>query len=1209
MKKIFSILLCLGSGIGWAQISDMQTFCNKPPFVGGKTAVILPNVLIAQDMTGSMDYWAFHYWGETYSASKKYGGYADSLGIYDTIRVAGTTKYYFKKKTGGRFSGNKINYAYATRMDCARKVFTGGKGPAYNRKDTLYFSKESKQTGYGFDNKTMYGIITTTPEEISKGILREIGDLDTNYIWDDNAPRFALQTFSTEPRFYQKISCPFGSTLISMLDSLDKMVPDGGTPVGNAIFEGLHYLRFCSPHWTSRTPYTWHEGLVGTPSDPWYEVYMGDTVSVSCRPTYYILSGDGGSNSDDKMRWSDCSHLPHTPSPYGSGHNNFWNFDYDYDYASAPNYGTDPYDDCQSTGINHDRPADDYAYFAHVCDLRPDNEPIYGIPDKQNVVFYSIYLFAKGNDDNADSILFRKIAKHGGFVDLNGNLQPDLVPEYDNNSDGRPDNFFYADNTAQLEEALRLIFINIETLARVTSGTAAAITSPGQKSAGFAYQAQFYPKRLAHQDSTRYLEWIGNVQCLWLDPYGYLREETVRDGKLHLINDYLVMVYFDEISDRTLARLYKDSLGTGNDSLFRFIKETAVESLSYVWDAASLLRSRSYDTTGRVIYVNKHKLSGGNIVNFWPSKFWPADTTIYRAMCIEPYVPFSSFKRTYADSVIYYARGLDYPTLPKAWRNRRWQGQVWKLADIIHSSPVLSAEPQEGYDLIFGDQSYHAFHNQYRNRRPIVIAGGNDGMIHVFNAGKFVDLDDSVEIGQIDSMGKPLGSEIYALVPKRCLPYLKYLREVSYCHTYFNDLECYVADVQTFDTNSIHPYGWGTVAITGMRLGGLKTNNTLNDTFSSAYTIIDITDPDVLVPPSQVVKYELSFSNLGFTLCVPTLVKVKDRTSGAVKWYLLFGTGPLTKAGESTQVAKIYAVDMKTGAYTSINLPSPSDSNTMITNIFGVDYGLKYSVNLIYFTTVDNSGDSRIYRLMTHGSINTAKWTLHRVINVPGRPITAEGTVTTDELGDLWVFFGSGRYLADKDVPDSTIEVFLGIRDDTTRGSTTSAAFTFSDLVNVSDIEVYGDSVTQYVTWDSLVNAIQAKRGWYRNFDSIPGERVIAPPALIGGTLIFTTFIPKDTMGVLEVPDLCLGGGGGTQKGNIWALYYLTGTAYRVSILGSAIPHSTHIKIAGDMPSKPLVYIGAETEKLFIQTAGGLVGVEAPLVYDPRGAIMMWRGR
>src|SRR5947209_17171463 len=68
--------------------------------------------------------------------------------------------------------------------------------------------------------------------------------------------------------------------------------------------------------------------------------------------------------------------------------------------------------------------------------------------------------------------------------------------------------------------------------------------------------------------------------------------------------------------------------------------------------------------------------------------------------------------------------------------------QVWKLGDIVDSTPTVVGSPKERFDVIYGDTTYTTFITQYKSRRQVAYVGANDGMLHAFNAGFFVQGDD-----------------------------------------------------------------------------------------------------------------------------------------------------------------------------------------------------------------------------------------------------------------------------------------------------------------------------------------------------------------------------------------------------------------------------------------------------------------------------------
>jgi type IV pilus assembly protein PilY1 len=1177
MKKI---LICALFLAGLLAAQTMSNFCAAPPFVGGKNSIVIPNVFLVQDMTGSMDFSAYHNDTETYHPATQYYGYANPTYMYDSIYTVNHWWFVKHSGAGGKWSGNFINFAFMVRIDIARRAFTGGKGIAYNNKARLLFDAPSQETGFG--NKTWYGVVTTDSTEQTKGVIREVSDQDDDYVWDVGASHFGLEIFSTA--YGRQFPCPFGTPCTTMLKVLENTAPNNGTNLGDAVFEAIHYLAYRTPHWAG--DYPWNVAWVGTPRDPWYEFISGDTVSVSCRPTFCIITSDGGSNTDTPT--ITCNHLPWYPSPYGGVHTHFWNYDYDYDYAASN--GVDPFDNC--AGPNppaHHRPADDYAYYAHINDLRPDADPVYGVPDTQTVTFYTIYLFAHGDDNNADSILFRKIAKHGGFRDVPGDTvgtpgwrKPDKTQEYDTDADGRPDNFFYVNNGTQLENSLQKIFINIQTLTRMTSASAGAVTGSGTKGGSVIYHAQFFPKL---PFGTTPLTWIGKASALWISPAGFIREETNPDLRLNLRTDYVVNMYYDNARTKTVAARYADTSGKEDPTKFVAIDIVAAESLRFLWDGAQLLKVRS--AASRNIFSQ----NAGVRQLFLTTQAW-----------IDANLNIPSSNAAKCDSLISYVRGVDYAP---NYRNRLCGSDVWKLGDIIHSSPMPVTSPSEAYNLIYGDGSYSTFYDRFVNRRNVIYAGANDGMIHAFNAGYCTPLGDTGNVARIDSVPPTLGEELWSFIPYNILPHLQWLRDTSYCHVYYVDLKPYPTDIKVFTASNLHPEGWGTILLTGMGFGGgpITAGPT---TYRSSYTCLDVTDPEYDSRQPQFM-WEFVNDSLGFTLCLPAVAKVG--TIASPTWYLVTGSGPQTLLGETTQRAKIYVINPLTGALVGkLNVP---DANTAVINIFTADYGLNYTTNLIYFGTYDNAGGGKIYRILTHNDPDVNNWTMREVINLK-RPITAEGSVATDEKGSLWLYYGTGKYLANPDVGNTQIQMFAGIKDDTSR----LTPFDTTMLLNVTRAKVFADSVTGIAgvhIFDQLVAKVDSMGGWYVKFDSAPGERCVTSPIIIGGAVLFTTFIPQDTThGPTHGPDLCIGTSGGPQAGNLYALYYLTGTSYKNPMLGEDSTtgvYLTHERIMGDMPSEPSMHIGKSQEKTFIHSAGGLIGIQIPLPYNPRGNVMLWRGR
>jgi len=1149
--KTATFVLLLFVSAGFAQ--EMAPYCCAPPFV---MTVVKPLVLISLDMTGSMCWQAY---AGNYDSNTEYYGYFDPHSNYRY-----QSQKFWRDPTGP-FPGNVMNWACMSRIDVARKVLSGGDrypkigggDPKYLRsRDASWWRKS--HNGQRFQ-RTATQIEISNPgplpegtydvkinvegEDFFPGVIIQIADKDRDFQWDDDAPYFALMFFSTY--YGQEIVRPFKdnqNTITNFLNDLNTTTPSGLTPVGNAVLEAIHYIRFCKPKWTG--DYTWNINKVGGPEDPWYDGFGAHVVPVWCRKAFCILIGDGESNSD-KWYTSDAD-LP--PGPFDP--RNLYNYDTFDEQADKCQWGTDHH------------PADDYAYYGHITDLRCDG--VYDLEDMQNITFYSIFAFGQG------SALFKEIAKDGGFEDANADNIPQ-IGEYDKDGDGVPDNYFEAENGQELEEAMKKIIMDI--LAKVSSSSGVSVVTTGTKAGGSTSQSQFYPRKIF--DTGEVLDWIGTTQSLWLDPFGLLREDTQSDAILHLQNDYVIEVVWDPSEGNVMITRYQDVYGNG-DSLVQVGIPVPIEQLEPVWDAGKWLWDHFNPPAGRNIWT---------FINGIKTDFDLANNVQLR-----PYLGVG-LNQDMADTTIRYVRGEDIDTT--VLRSRTADGKVWKLGDVISSGAVAVQSAIERYDFIYGDNSYFDYYEGYKDRRQVVYVGANDGMLHCFNGGIPVELHNDPMIPMmLDPHNFDLGEELWAYIPYNLLPHLKWLKDPQYCHVYYVDLRPYVTDAQIFPPDppgGLHPNGWGTILIGGMRLGGMPIDNDI-DTCTSAYFAIDVTDPENPVP-----MWEFTHPDLALTICYSVVVKVDT------SWFLIFGSGPMTCSGESNQRAKIFVLDLKTGSLRE-DFTIAEDAS-FITNIFGVDWGLDYTVDRIYCgtchedNTLPGNWGGKIYEILTHDKINPNTWTMTELFDME-RPITGEGSVSTDDYNHLWVYFGSGRFFSDIDEVDMTYQRYIGMRADST-----SHAATVADLYDVTNVWI--DTLQQVqgapgiTAFDDLIDSVNVATGWWREFDE-EGERVIATSLVFGGAVLFTAFVPTG--------DICSYGG----EGNLWALFYRTGTAYIQPFLtpdSLDIRHPEKISLGPGMPSEPSLYVSADQTKVFIQAGGGIVSPETGIPGLPKSGVIIWKGR
>lgn len=1163
MRYIILFLFLLG--VVFAQ--EMAPYCCAPPFV---TTVVPPNILISLDNSGSM-------------FDQAYGS--------NTLYMTDTTKWYgyfkpdsnyrwqtnrFVSDPNGPWPGRILNWACMSRADVAKKVLTGGKGNVLGGVARLLSEGRFSWTKRYYRNASNYNTFTIThsanatylsvtrsgsnppinatlngvrvevdiPEPEYRGVLDQIGDKDDNRHWDDDAPLFGLWHYNYDQGGHIRdyIGDP---DIIDLRNHINDMVCNTWTPLAENHFEILHYFSQSVPHYDnsdySRNPGGLH--------DPWYDKYSHQMVP--CRKSFVLLITDGESTQDLAIPNS-CSHLPNCTNLQ-----NYW----DGINPQLPSNGTDY--------------LDDVALYGHTNDLRPDTGwGSRSLAGDQSIELFVVYAF--GINPGGINLL-KDAAKTGGFEDINGNKRPDLQAEYDKDGDGIPDNYFQAENGYALEEAIMKAIM--EMLARVSSASAAAVVSAGTKGAGLATQAQFYPRR--HFPSGELLDWTGSIYSLWVDKFGLLREDNNQDHYLHLKNDYVVRVEFDTSAGDVRIKRYQDVNGDG-DSLV-LVGDVPLDQLQTVWDGGKWLWNNTPTSRTIKAFVDANKdgiVDPGEYLDFIP-----ANAALFR-----PHLGVGTDQA--ADTVIRYVAGTDFNGL----RNRTTDGKVWKLGDIINSSATVVAHPMERYDYLYGDVTYQEFWNEESLRRPVVYVGANDGMLHAFNAGYYRDIvdPDPFKVGYQDPLGAySLGQELWAHIPYNLLAHLKWLPNLHYCHVYYVDLTPYPTDVQIFTPDAVHPQGWGTVLTVGMRLGGGEIRSE-NDTLNSAYTLIDVSDP---LHPNPM--WEFTHPNLKFTLTYPTAIKVKDFGLDIEKWFMVFASGPVNCAGESNQNARIYVLDLETGAIERIFIVP--DPNSFVANIFGIDWDQNYSVDLLYFAdcfrnaAAPGGWGGKIYRIKTRESIDPNDWVLTAVTQDLQRPMIAEGNVTVDEFNRLWIYFGSGRFFSDVDEADTTKQLFVGIKEDTV------STFTLASMYNVTNvwIDTSGNAHIGAIVkpFEEFMDDVYATNGWYRYFAK-GGERCLTPALVFGGAVLFTTFVPTG--------DICSYGG----YGNLYAMFYRTGTAHPESYLGDTLgAHRIFMSIGPGMPSEPALYVTADQTKVFIQTYGGVVQQETGLPTAVKPGVILWKGR
>ena len=1331
LKKYTITLLILALGLlqatGAEGTNTMAPYLSTPIFMSN---AVPPNVLIIFDNSGSMN--AMAYWEEEvehddlspgeydiipsspYDPTKDYYGYfvAGTMGN----RVMYTySSGKFHRDPSGQWEGNFLNWLTMRRVDIARKVLVGGlatsrtgggnttligEDPSQSMRyykveldaatledytphddgDDLYVGIKdgylyvSRDLGTSPFDKFDYQYAIKVERDSSyadeafdfkdgniSGVMQKVGDKAR---WGLEFFRNGTGSGNNGGYIKNRVGHP---TITNLYTNIENEGMENWTPLAESLYVAMQYFK--------QEPI---DPSLAALYNPGYQInstwdpYQQDGESAYCAKSFVLIFTDGSSTKD--------LNIPNVYKTYDGDPND-------------PNTQTPAYSDDGSDYL------DDLALYARTNDLRTDLE------DDQNIELFVVYAFG---DDPAARRLLKDASRNGGFIDKNGNNRPDpaagfvvQTTDYDNpDTDGNwsefwedkrtsadgsalPDTYFEAKDGWQLERELINAITKI--LERANSGTAVSVLATSGEGEGSLYQAFFKPK---FSTATEEVYWTGYLQGLWVDAHGNLREDLGTAGVLELDKDPIVDFVYDDTEGATKFNRHLVSAdhpyGTTNPPTLHPLVE-----LNPLWEAGSQLATRTADTRRIFTYVDSAGFIPFTQANAAELKPY-LDLADDEATGLYNYL--GSDEGTRGTNLINYIRGVDLDTA----RNRTLDGKVWKLGDIVHSTPTPVGRPADNYDIIYGDDTYAAYYRMHKNREIAVYTGANDGMLHAFLAGIFepgASLTGDGAKFTVDNTKYPglqVGDEIWAYIPENLLPHLKWLADPSYIegtHVYYVDLKPRIFDVRLYEgaTDSAHPlhttwdglsadeknlrpYGWATVLVGGMRFGGgsiTVSGDFDNDSgtvdpprkFASSYFAIDITDPN-----DPVFLWERTYDNLGFTTSFPAVFKVDEKQIigtepnesvqvDARHWYLLFGSGPTTYEGTSTQNGRIFLVDLATGdparIFTQSTNPNPTvgtvslPDNGFMGSPVAVDLSVDYSVNVAYIGESDvNSSKQRgiLYRLQVPAALDYVNdqpvliytvtpndWVLSQMFETDA-PITAAPAAavgTENSANSLWLYFGTGRYLSNGDKITTDQQYLVGLKDPYYNGLLTDdqrLEILTSEPLSISSVDASGDDllfdatgVRVYTDGSTSIPGTNFSDlkieqsydelyacGWYKELES--GERIINKPSLLGGILLAPSFVPNQ--------DIC--GFGGSSY--LHALYFETGTAYYKSVVGVETEGDKErvldkVSLGLGLSSSLGIHIGRESgARGFIQQSTGTIAqIDLNPAFSVKSGFVNWR--
>jgi hypothetical protein len=596
-----------------------------------------------------------------------------------------------------------------------------------------------------------------------------------------------------------------------------------------------------------------------------------------------------------------------------------------------------------------------------------------------------------------------------------------------------------------------------------------------------------------------------------------------------------------------------------------------------------------------------------------------------------------------------------------------------RMGDIFHSNPVVVGSPNAFYSdagfstaLCFSG-SCNSFYKDHQHRQRVIYAGGNDGMLHAYDAGIWQSLTSSYNDGT--------GKELFAYIPNILLDDLNKMKVTSTSsHPYFVDGSPTVADVWLDENgdNAVLSSEWKTVLISGMRKGG------------RGLFALDVTNPPNVSNPtaSQVIANNYSkplweitdadIPTLGYTWSKPVIGKVRLLDNVATipvtmtRWVAFVGggyaTSPTLTAGSVANAATIYVTSTE-------GFPSSGPL------VIGTDTAYYNGKTATSFTGIATSGNTSLRLDSPHAvgeavlsplgrgfyvidiRLGKVLWAVEGVSNpamkypFPSNPIPVDSNsdgymdyvYNVDTGGQLWRFdfvaagnydsssqtvisgWSGKRIFAPSSPPaepffhglDVALDYSLnrwiyfgsGDREDPT-GTGTGRLYAVQDKNPSSP---YDDadlanftSVLSDTEQSTFATMPKTKNGWFMDMPN-SNEKILSTPVVFNDQLFFTTFEP--TM------NLCGGGGTARLYGLRLNLRAATGTSVAVGagvleVTGQTDRQRSLIIQGGGIASNPVISMSQDQGAiLYLGTTNSslqAIKVDAPSAFKKLKSWKEW---
>ncbi|MBI4755010.1 MAG: hypothetical protein HY778_06215 [Betaproteobacteria bacterium] len=746
------------------------------------------------------------------------------------------------------------------------------------------------------------------------------------------------------------------------------------------------------------------------------------------------------------------------------------------------------------------------AYYANTQDLRPD------LPGKQSVGTFMIDTqeYSTSPLDGPRNMLWLT-GKYGGFRDRQGNAARDFLAtplradEWDADGDGVPDNYVFANRPEKLVSGLARAFDDVAR--RIASTASAAASGMSLRAGNSIYQVRF---------DTR--DWSGQVLAYPVDANGGVATAAAWDAGAR------INAQTGASSDsRNIL-----TLGAGDGVAFRWADLTAARRADLQRNPVSGQQDGEATGQARLGHLRGHSGHEG---------------------------------------------------LTAVPRLRERPGS--RLGDIVNSNPWYVGAAAAGYSDV-DEPGYAAFAQARADRRPVLWVGANDGMLHGINA---CEAGRGYDGGAYACIAEDQGRELLAYVPDALFPSLARLTDPGYTHRFYVDGSPFVADARVGGQ-------WMSVLAGGFNAGG------------RGWYALNVSDPARFAEANaaELVLWEFTSAHdadLGYTYNQPAASRAtgqarqiaKLRVNGADKWAVIVGNGYNSPSNRAA-LYLLFIEDGIDGVWTpdqdfrklvvecnpacpganGLSTPTPMDTNG--DGIVDAVYAGDLQGNLWKFLVGPQDADVTVTDNPDTWKADFNGQPLFVARDGAGnrQPIVAAPEVTLHPRQGQVVLVGTGRFLENTDIGSQAAQSFYGVLD---------AADGLTRVGSRSDLfaRTLGEGGASGTTADGSGAAQAGQRtvsggefsyrlpgtqdqtylGWVVDLPA-GGERVVANPQIIAGTVFFNTLIPTT--------DACGVGGSGW----LMALDYLGGGEAPVATFdanGDGSIDAADARLAGVLLSYP----------------------------------------